>query len=318
MTVSQPAVSVIGVWWCTKWIPGPPRRGSGVRSMLRYGGTVTLNNVVVYFAYNADKVLLGRFFGAEQLGVYGRAYQLINLPTENLNSTIGLVAFPALSRVQNDPVRLREYFLQGYSLFLALVMPITMACGLFSEDIIRFFLGAKWGDAVPVFRTLAPTILIFALINPFAWLMLAGGNAVRSLKIAFMIAPIVILGYVFGLKQGPLGVAAGFSSAMLLTLVPVIAWAKRGTLITTRDILKAALIPFVSVVIGGLAVLAVTPWLADVSQVFLRLVIESTIMFGGYLFGLLIVLRQKAVYTELLREIGFIPFNKLRKKETAG
>src|SRR6185503_5341829 len=46
MTVSQPAVSVIGVWWCTKWIPGPPRRGCGIRSMLHYGGTVTLNNVV--------------------------------------------------------------------------------------------------------------------------------------------------------------------------------------------------------------------------------------------------------------------------------
>src|SRR5207302_9748284 len=142
-------------------------------SMLWFGGTVTLNNVVVYLAYNVDKVLLGRFWGAEALGVYGRAYQLINLPTENLNSTIGLVAFPALSRVQNDPVRLKSYFLKGYSLFLSLVLPITVACGLFAEDIIRVFLGAQWHEAARIFRLLAPTILAFAVVHPCGWLMQA-------------------------------------------------------------------------------------------------------------------------------------------------
>lgn len=307
MTVGQPAVALVGLWTGAKWVPGAPQRGSGVRSMLHYGGTVTLNNVVVYFAYNVDKMLLGRFFGAEALGIYGRAYQLVNLPTENLNSTIGLVAFPALSRVQNDPARLREYFLHGYSLFLALVVPITMACGLFSEDIIRFFLGAKWSEAAPIFRLMAPTILIFALINPLAWMMLASGHAVRSLKIAFLIAPVVIIGYALGLKQGPLGVAAGFSSAMLLLVVPVIAWAKHGTAITGRDILKTALIPLLSVLIGGLAAFALAPWLRGVQLVFPRLVLECAVLFGGYLFGLLIVFRQKTVYAELLKEMGLWP-----------
>src|ERR1051325_7212632 len=126
--------------------------------MLLFGGTVTLNNVIVYIAYNVDKVLLGKFYGAEALGIYGRAYQLINLPTENLNSTLGFVAFPALSRVQNDPARLRSYFLKGYSLFLSVVVPITMGCALFAPDIIRVLLGSKWNEAAPLFRLMAPTI----------------------------------------------------------------------------------------------------------------------------------------------------------------
>jgi hypothetical protein len=88
-------------------------------------------------------------------------------------------------------------------------------------------------------------------------------------------------------------------------------------LITTRDILRAALVPLVSVLIGGLVVLAIKPWLARVPQVFPRLVLESTVMFGVYLIGLLIVFGQKAVYTELLRENGIWPFNKQRKKENA-
>ncbi len=66
--------------------------------MVRFGGTVTLNGLVVYVANNLEKVLLGRFWGAGALGLYGRAYQLVNIPTENLNSTAGEVAFSALSR----------------------------------------------------------------------------------------------------------------------------------------------------------------------------------------------------------------------------
>ena len=115
--------------------------------MLRFGGTITLNGLVVYVAYNLEKVLLGRFWGADALGIYGRAYQLINIPTDNLNSAIGGVAFSALSRLQNDPVRLKSYFLKGYSLVISLTIPITIFCALFADDIVLVVLGPKWTDA---------------------------------------------------------------------------------------------------------------------------------------------------------------------------
>ena len=109
--------AVLGVWIAGGWMPVAPRRGTDVISMLKYGGAVTLHNLVAYLAFNVDKVLLGRFWGAEVLGIYGRAYQLINMPTDNLNSTIGLVGFPALSRLQNDPPAPEKLFLEGLRSF---------------------------------------------------------------------------------------------------------------------------------------------------------------------------------------------------------
>ena len=111
------------LWLTTAWIPGLPRRQAGIRSMMRFGGTITLNGLVVYVAYNFEKVLLGRFWGAETIGLYGRAYQLVKIPTDNLNSAVGEVAFSALSRVQDDPVRLKSYFLKGYSLVTGMTLP---------------------------------------------------------------------------------------------------------------------------------------------------------------------------------------------------
>ena len=94
-----------------------------VASMLRFGGTLTLNNLIVFAAYNFEKVLLGRYFGSDALGLYSRAYELVNLPTRIINNAIGGVAFSSLARVQNDPARLKSYFLKGYSLVVAITLP---------------------------------------------------------------------------------------------------------------------------------------------------------------------------------------------------
>jgi O-antigen/teichoic acid export membrane protein len=307
MTVALPALSALGVWIAGRWIPRRPQRDSGVRSMLVYGGTLTLNSVIGYLAYNADKVLIGKFCGADTLGIYGRAYQLINLPTENLNTAIGSVAFPALSRVQNDPVRLKSYFLKGYSLFLSLVMPITMACALFADNIIHVMLGTKWHEAAGIFRLLAPTIVAFALINPFGWLLLATGQAARSLKISLSIAPIIVISYAIGLRQGPHGVAAGFSIAMVALTIPVVWWAKQGTLIAIRDVLGIAAKPLLSVLAGAVAVWAVGNLTGRVEPTLLRLVLECSVLFGVYLVVLLFVFNEAKVYMDLLRTAGLWP-----------
>ncbi len=306
MSIGLPAVSLVGVWLASGWFPGVPRRGSGIRSMLHYGGVLTINSLVVYVVYNAEKVLLGRIWGAEVLGIYGRAYQLINLPTENLNSAIGWVMFPALSRVQSDPARLRSYFLKGYSLFLSVVMPITMACGLFANDIVTVLLGPQWQEAVPVFRLLTPTILAFALINPLACLMQATGQATRSLRIAFLIAPVVVVGYVIGLPYGAKGVALGFSVGMLILVAPVIQWAKHGTLITAGDMLRIAFHPFLSTLIGAAAAFLVGG-LVDQGRPTLRLTVLTVVLFATYLLVLLFALKQKQIYWDFLRACGVLP-----------
>jgi PST family polysaccharide transporter len=271
--------------------------------MMRMGGTVTLNGLVVYIAYNLDKILLGRFWGAEALGIYGRANQLINIPTENLNTAVGGVAFAAMSRLQGDPIRLKSYFLKSYSLVLALSIPITIASALFADDIIYIFLGPKWMDAVTIFRLFAPTVLIFALINPLSWLLFSVGLAVRSLKIALVLAPLVIIGYVIGLPYGPSGVALGFTVMMTLLAVPIIAWAIHGTIISMKDIWQSASKPLLSAIAAAVLAFAEHTYFGPYTTSLPRLVLDCSILFAIYLWMLLFVMGQKVIYLELLKEL---------------
>ena len=85
MAVTVPFVAAAGSWMTADWLPGLPVRGCGVGSMVTFGSVFTLNTVITYLAFNAEKMLLGRYSGAEALGLYGRAYQLVTLPTDQLS-----------------------------------------------------------------------------------------------------------------------------------------------------------------------------------------------------------------------------------------
>jgi O-antigen/teichoic acid export membrane protein len=299
--VSLPLVTTLCLWIATGWVPGKPRSRVGLHSMMRFGGTLTLISVVVYIAYNFEKVLLGRFWGANAVGIYGRAYQLINIPTDNLNSAVGEVAFSALSRVQNDPVRLRNYFLKGYSLVLALTIPVTIAVALFAPDLIFVLLGPMWKDAAEIFRLLSPTILIFALINPLAWLLFSLGMVGRSLKVALVLAPVMIGGYVMGLPYGPKGVAFAYSAVMTLWVVPHIAWGVHGTVISLRDIVRVASRPLVSGIVAAALAFGVQFFCGQSMSHLPRLILGAIVLIGAYVGMLFYAMGQKALYVDLLR-----------------
>jgi PST family polysaccharide transporter len=66
-TVTLPLATTVGLWIATGWIPGKPRGKVGIRSMVHFGGFMTLNGFVSYLSSNIDKFLLGRAWGAEAI-----------------------------------------------------------------------------------------------------------------------------------------------------------------------------------------------------------------------------------------------------------
>lgn len=300
MAVCVPFVSACALWITVPWLPGPPKRGCGIRSMLHLGGTATGISVIGYFGYNSEKILLGRFWGASALGLYGRAFQLANLPLQQLSLAVFNLVFTGLSRVQSDAERVSRLFLKSYSLILSASIPVTISSALFAGDIIPLVLGPKWSDSIPILRLLAPTMIAFALTNPLGWFLLATGRAFRSFQITCMATPAMIGGIALGLHHGPTGVATGYSIATVLIAVPVIAWTLKGTSIKTRDFWGAIKSPLfsgmVACCLGILFASTVGPGLPQIP----RLLIGLSLVFGTYLSILLFAMGQWGFYSDLI------------------
>jgi O-antigen/teichoic acid export membrane protein len=308
MSVAVPFGNTMGYWIAARWIPSLPRRRTGVRSMLRFGSTLTLTGLTYYITSNIEKVLIGRFWGAAAIGLYGRAYQLISIPTSNLNSAAGEVAFAALSRIQNDPARRRSYFLKGFSLVLALTLPLTIGSEFFAPDVVRVLLGSKWMGAVPIFRWLAPTMLVFAVTNPLSWLLSSSGRVGRLARLTLAIAPTMIIGYVIGLPYGPKGVACAYSVVMTLWLFPLIAWCTHEMEVSFWDIMRTVWPPFASSVVAGILALAAGVWVGASVVPVLRLILESSVLFAAFIACLMAGAAQRSLYIDLLRTaLGLLP-----------
>lgn len=309
--IAQSAIYTGNCWTATGWIPGPPRRGAPVGQLLRFGATVTLNNLIVFGTYNAEKLLIGRYWGASALGVYGRAYQIINIPTASINTAIAGVALSSLSRLQHEPERQRRYFLKGYSLLMSLTMPVTIFSALFGADIILVMLGPQWTEAVPVFRLLTPTVLVFGIINPLWALLLSSGLQQRSLYLSMVICPLVVGAVAIGIPHGPTGVAFAFSAAMCLWVVPHVIWSLKGTSVAPRDVAVAIGKPMLASIAAGAVAFALSQSLPGIEWPILRLTVFGGTMGVIYYGILLFIFGEGQSYLDLLRGFGVVRYSRM-------
>ena len=78
--ISRNFFMVIGFWIACPWKPGPPVKNSKIGGMMRFGRDISGFNLIYFFASTFDQVLIGKFWGANIVGLYRQASQLILLP----------------------------------------------------------------------------------------------------------------------------------------------------------------------------------------------------------------------------------------------
>jgi len=250
---SQSAIAA-GVWIACGWRPGLPARHSGVRSMLSFGGNLTAFGVVNYFSRNLDNVLIGWRLGAYQLGLYSKAYQLLLLPIGQVVGPISGVAVPALSRLQNDPVRFRNFYLKAVSFVAYATIPAMIPAAVLSDQIIGLVLGPQWLQASLLFKILVVAAIWQPVASTVGWLYVALNRTERMARWGFMSAPVIVLSFLVGLPWGARGVAACYAVAMTLMWYPSVLYAVHASPVSGRDVVAAMFRPLaISVLLGGAA-----------------------------------------------------------------
>jgi PST family polysaccharide transporter len=300
MAIVPPTVITVCAWLYVGWLPGLPAWQPGTFELVKFGGTITLNTLVVHVAFSMDKLLLGRYWGAEVLGFYGRAKALINFGSSSLHSAVGPVVFVALSRMQDDTARKNAYFLKAYMLVNSVTIPATLLCAIHSEDLVAILLGQKWHEAAPIFRYLAPTVLVFGIITPFAWLLQSTGYQNHSLAMGFITAILLNGAYALGLPYGATGMALAVSIAMSIWMLPQIIWFVQITSLRTGNVLSSLGPPALSCAVAAALTVAVDALLPLDEYPLLSFLIGSTTMGVSYVALLSFLAGQASPYTEFI------------------
>lgn len=223
--IAQPLSTCIGAWFLCRWIPRPPRRVPGTGAMVRFALDVYGRFTVNYFARNTDNLLVGWRFDAGALGFYKKAYDLFAMPAGLLVSSLTDVAVSAMSRLNQDLVQYRRYFLTAFSVLAFVGMALGADLTLVGKDVIRVLLGPGWEIAGRIFVFFGPGIGIMLLYGTHAWIHLSLGKPDRWLRWGVLEFGTTFLLFLLGLPWGPAGVAVAWAASFWILTVPALWYA---------------------------------------------------------------------------------------------
>jgi O-antigen/teichoic acid export membrane protein len=200
----------------------PTGRSAGLtayRDLYSFGAGFSLANLAQFGAYQADNFVVGRWLGADALGIYSRAFQVLTMPTKLFGRAAANVLFPAMSTVQNDQERLRRGFSIACSSIVMLSLPLSMVVIILAPEIVWFVLGPQWSAVVLPLQILAASIA-FRLGNKICSTLAEAKGAVFQLawRQTFY-AGGVFIGAWTGHFAGLWGVAIGVMLAIVLSFL---------------------------------------------------------------------------------------------------
>lgn len=146
--LSSGIVGVIARWCLIGWRPRLMFSWSSLRSMFGYGSRLMFSELLNAGFNNLYGLLIGRIYSSAELAFVQKGNHVPSLLMNNVNGTIGTVMFPALAKMQDDLLRLRESMRRMMRLSLYIVFPIMAMLAVCSKPLILLLFGDQWMPSV--------------------------------------------------------------------------------------------------------------------------------------------------------------------------
>jgi len=186
-----------------------------------------------------DRILIGKFCTARELGLYDRAYQLLMLPLSQFVYPLAGLATPVLSRLQKEPERYRKVYLEMQEKMCFVISPVIGVILAYNDWIIKLILGDQWLGASSIFAWLSLIGILQATLGMVGSLFISQGRVKESLWWQIVTSIMATLSFIIGLPWGAKGVAISYSLSGLFLRVPLyIWWAGRKGPVSTFDIAR--------------------------------------------------------------------------------
>lgn len=223
------------------WKPRSKFNYQSVKPLMSFGLNITASRILWIGYSKMDTFIIGRFLGAEVLGIYSVALQIAMAFSQFVSSAYYRVVFPFLSRLQDSP-SFNETLLKS-SVYLSIAaLPLMVGTAVVAPDIVLVFLGENWQDAVPALQVLSIVAATLTLSGLLPQAMNAVGRADISIWINLASLIVFGIGFYLGaqwrgitgvlivwLVLAPLRYAANVVTACLLLRMSVVEYLGRHT-----------------------------------------------------------------------------------------
>lgn len=145
--------------------PKPGTKFCAIKPLLGFSGYQLGFNFINYFSRNLDNILIGKYMGANMLGVYDKAYQLMKYPLMLLTFAMTPAIQPVIRKHANDTKKVE--MIHGDFIFKLSLVGAAAGLAVFSlaDWIVLIALGRQWDAVIPIIRILAVAIPVQVVLS---------------------------------------------------------------------------------------------------------------------------------------------------------
>lgn len=189
------------------------------KGVLRYGSMFVTSRVIETLTRNAHELVIAKQFGFASVGLFSRAFGLIELFYNNVSAAILRVAAPSFANDHRSGRNLAETFARSTAIFTSVAWPFFAFVALMAKEIVSVLFGSQWDAAAPIASTLAIALMPGYLYIFGPTLLMATGNVARRLKISILYSPVHLSVILIASRFDLTTVAAAWGLSQLLVLM---------------------------------------------------------------------------------------------------
>ncbi|AKM10159.1 O-antigen/teichoic acid export membrane protein [Croceicoccus naphthovorans] len=162
MAIAMALVQTTGLLIAARWWPRGFRL-SAAREALHFGKWMSMSAGLEMAYTQGTTALLGRIYGAGDVGLFGRAYSLQQTVQTLISGLVGRMAMPVFAANGHDRDRMRRGMELALRLTMLINLPAMIGLALVADLIIDVLYGSKWASAAPLLSIIAIGGALFPL-----------------------------------------------------------------------------------------------------------------------------------------------------------
>ena len=203
----------IGMTIAARLLVFPSFRFAGAGATVRFGGAMTLSQLLWFVQTQADVFIGGRVLEPHMLGLYTTSLFLAQILSSKFIPPLNEVAFTAYARIQSDPVAIARSFETATRIIMLVAMPFYAGLAVTAGPLVHAVLGDKWVEAAPIVQVLALAMPFVTLQILFAPAATALGRPRVQVYAAAAGAVVMPIAFLLGVRWGPVGMAWAWLAA---------------------------------------------------------------------------------------------------------
>lgn len=228
--------------------PWPAFDIAAAKELINYGKWITGSSIIYYIYSQGDDAFVGWYISATALGFYQYAYRIADIPSSEVSEVISSVSFPAFSKLQDDPKRLKEAILGATRITTFVSIPMSFGIVLIAPSFVPLVLGEDWTPMITVLQLLAIYGLLHSMTRNFGEVWKAIGRPDLITKLGFVrVICIALLIWPATAMWGIEGTAAVVVGVYIFPMLPLdVYFISRTTTVHSREIYFEYLYPIIA------------------------------------------------------------------------